>query len=401
MLFLSKLDSVKGAVESIKKGKMIIVVDDEKRENEGDFVVAAEKITVPQLNFIGSFGRGLICVPVTNQKAKQLDLPLMATEGCPYGTAFTVSVDAKKAGTGISMPNRLKTIRLLADGKSSSEDFFKPGHVFPLISRDGGVLERAGHTEASIDIMKLAGLKPAAVICEILKENGKMARLPDLLKMKKKWKMKIVSVHDIIAYRLKTEGKQVVRIASPEIFTEFGKFAAIAYRALPTNDEYIAFVKGKVKGKENVLVRVHSACLTGDVFHSLHCDCRQQLEKSLRMISKAKCGVLLYIPHHEGRGIGISNKLKAYELQAKGKDTMEANLLLGFPADKRDYGVGAQILADLGLRTIVVLTNNPKKLVGLNAFGLEITKRIPLETKPNNHNKKYLKTKKEKMGHLL
>ncbi len=396
-----ELDSVESAVRDLKKGKMIILVDGEERENEGDLVLAAEKATIQNLNFMAHHARGLMCVPVSRERALKLDLPLMTSERDLHGTAFTVSVDAKNAGTGISIPNRLKTIRVLVDSKSKPSDLQKPGHLFPLVGREGGVLERAGHTEGALDLMKLAKLKPVAVICEILKPDGEMARLPELLPLKKKWRLKLVSIQDLIEYRLKHGHQQIQKMASPILFTRFGKFSAHVYKDLATKEEYLALVKGNVKGKKNVLVRVHSACLTGDALGSLHCDCGPQLENALKKISSSSTGVLLYIPHHEGRGIGLSSKLQTYEWQALGKDTVEANLALGFPMDKRDYGIGAQILRDLGLSTIRILTNNPKKLVGLEAFGLKITKQLPIKTKPNPHNKKYLETKKTRMGHLL
>lgn len=396
-----ELDSVESALRDLKKGKMIILVDNENRENEGDLVLAAEKATVQHLNFMARNARGLMCVPVSRERALKLDLPLMTSERDLHGTAFTVSVDAKNAGTGISIPNRLKTVRVLTSAKSKPGDLRKPGHLFPLVAREGGVLERAGHTEGALDLMKLAGLKPVAVICEILKPNGEMARLPELTRMKARWKLKLISIQGLIEYLLKHGHSQVQRMASPELFTRFGRFFAHVYKDLATKEEYLALVKGNVKGKKNVLVRVHSACLTGDVFGSLHCDCGSQLENALQQISRSSAGVLLYIPHHEGRGIGLSSKLQAYEWQALGKDTVEANLALGLPMDRRDYGVGAQILRDLGLSTIRIFTNNPKKLVGLEAFGLKITKQIPIKTKPTLHNKKYLETKKTRMGHLL
>lgn len=396
-----QLDSVENALRDLKNGKMIILVDDEHRENEGDLVLAAQKAGIQTLNFMAQHARGLMCVPITSERALQLDLPFMTTEQDLHGTAFTVSVDAKKGGTGISISDRLKTIHALASSKTKPADVRKPGHIFPLVSREGGVLERAGHTEGSIDLLKLAGLEPTAVICEILKPDGEMARLPELLKLKKKWKLKLVSIQDLIQYRLKKEGLSVQKTASAVLQTKFGKFLAMVYRDLATSEEYLALQKGTVRSKKHVLVRVHSACLTGDVFGSLHCDCGLQLESALQKIAAAPCGVLLYVPHHEGRGIGLSQKLQAYAWQANGKDTVDANLALGLPADKRDYGVGAQILRGLGLTTVRILTNNPKKLVGLEAFGLKITKQIPLQIKPGSHNQRYLATKKTRMGHLL
>lgn len=396
-----KLDSIETALSDLKKGKMVILVDDADRENEGDLVIAAQHATVSKLNFMAKTARGLMCVPITAKRALQLDLPFMTTEKDLHQTAFTISVDAKRGGTGISIPDRLKTIQVLNSQKSKSSDLKKPGHLFPLIAREGGVLERAGHTEGSLDLLKLAGLSETAVICEILKENGDMARLPDLFKFKKQCNLSLVSIHDLIAYCLKKKGFSVQRMASPELFTRYAKFQSFVYKDLATGEEYLTLVKGNVAGKKNVLVRVHSACLTGDVFGSLHCDCGPQLHAALLQISKAKCGVLLYVPHHEGRGIGLGNKLKAYEWQAAGKNTLDANLALGLPADKRDFGVGAQILSDLGLTTIRVLTNNPKKLVGLSAFGLTITEQVPIKIKSNVHNSAYLASKKTNMGHLL
>ena len=395
------MDSIESAISDLKKGKMIILVDDADRENEGDLVLSASHATVSKLNFMASQARGLMCVPVTPRRALQLDLAFMTTEKDSHSTAFTVSVDAKKSGTGISIPDRLKTVSVLSSEKSKPHDLKKPGHIFPLVSREGGVLERAGHTEGSLDLLKLAGLEPVAVICEILTPNGSMARLAELLRFKKKWKLKLVSIHDLIEYRLKKQGFSIQQIASPDLFTKNGKFKSVVYKDLATGEEYLALVKGEVAGKKNVLVRVHSACLTGDVFGSLHCDCGFQLDEAIKKIEKARHGVVLYVPHHEGRGIGLANKLKAYEWQAKGKNTIDANLALGLGMDKRDFGVGAQILADLGLSTIQVLTNNPKKMVGLAAFGLAITKQVPIKIKANRHNAHYLKTKKTSMGHLL
>ncbi len=395
-----KFDSVESAIKSLRKGEMIVLVDDEGRENEGDLVMAAGKATIEKLNFMSREGRGLICVPITMDKALQLDLHRMTPQKDKYDTPFTVSVDAAKGGTGISLHDRLLTIKTILSDKSSPQSLSRPGHVFPLVSREGGVLHRAGHTEGTIDLLELAGMKPVGVICEIMNDDGSMARMPELKKFVEKHSLKIATLKDIIKYRLKN-GLRVKRVAKTNLPTAFGNFTAHGYLDLLDNHEYIALVKGKVHGKKNVLVRVHSACLTGDVFHSKKCDCNQQLHEALKKIDKEGRGVLLYIPHHEGRGIGLLNKLKAYELQEKGRDTVDANLALGFETDKRDYGTGAQILRDLGLSTIRVLTNNPKKLASLEGFGLKIVSQVPIRPKANRHNRAYLETKKLKMGHSL
>jgi len=395
-----KFNSVKETTNALIRGEMIVLVDDENRENEGDLVLAAEKATNEKINFMAKEARGLICVPITNEKAIQLDLPKMTYSKDRYDTPFTVSVDAAKGGTGISIKDRVLTIKTILNQKSKPESLHRPGHVFPLVAREGGVLQRSGHTEGAVDLLGIAGLKEVGVICEILNDDGSMARLPDLKEFAKNHKLKVLMIKDLISFKLK-KGLQVKKVATTNLPTEFGEFTAHGYLDLLEGKEYIALVKGKVKGKKNVLVRVHSACLTGDVFHSKKCDCNKQLESALKRINKEKQGVILYIPHHEGRGIGLLNKLKAYELQEKGKDTVEANLALGFPMDKRDFGTGAQILSDLGLTTIKVLTNNPKKLLGLQGFGLKITEQIPLKTTSNKFNKKYLKTKKLKLGHSL
>jgi len=395
-----KFNSVEEAADALKMGEMIIVVDDESRENEGDLLIAAEKATKESVNFMSKEARGLICVPITNQKALQLDLPKMTCNRDRFDTPFTVSVDAAKGGTGISIQDRLLTIKTILDDSSQPDSLYRPGHVFPLVARDGGVLERAGHTEASVDLLEIACLKKVGVICEIMNADGSMARLPELVSFAQKNSLKIVTVKSLIKHRLDS-GVQVKRIASVKLPTAFGEFNAFGYKDVINKNDYVVLVKGVVFGKKNVLVRVHSACLTGDVFHSMRCDCGNQLEKSMELIEKEDLGVLLYIPHHEGRGIGLMNKLKAYELQEKGKDTVEANLALGFDSDKRDFGVGAQILKDIGLTTIRILTNNPKKLKGLTAFGIEIVEQVPIKTKENSHNKKYLETKRKKMGHIL
>lgn len=395
-----KFNSVEEALEDLKKGHTIILVDDENRENEGDLVLAAEKATVENINFMAKEARGLICVPITKEKASQLDLPKMTFSKDKFDTPFTVSVDTAKGGTGISISDRLLTIQTILDDNSKPDSLSRPGHVFPLEAKQGGVLQRSGHTEGSVDLMILAGLKPSAVICEILNDDGSVARLPQLEKFAEKYSLKILTIKDLIKFQMK-KGLQVKKVATTKLPTEFGDFQALGYTDLLEGKEYLVLVKGEIKNKKNVLVRVHSACLTGDVFHSKKCDCNEQLHLAMKMIEEEGEGVILYIPHHEGRGIGLLNKLKAYELQEQGKDTVEANLALGFPMDKRDFGTGAQILVDLGLTTIRVLTNNPKKLKGLQGFGLEITEQVPLKSSPNDHNKKYLDTKKAKMGHTL
>lgn len=396
------MDRIEDAIEDIRNGKIIIVVDDEDRENEGDFVMAAEKVTPEAINFMAKNGRGLICMPCIPERLDELGIrPMVQNNTSEQGTAFTVSIGAKgKITTGISARDRAVTIQTVVDPKSRPEDISMPGHVFPLRAKRGGVLERAGHTETAVDLARLAGLFPAGVICEIMNEDGTMARLPQLRKVADKFGLKLVSVADLIAYRRKTE-KLVERVAEVNLPTSYGVFKAIGYRCSLDGKEYFALVKGDVEGKENVLVRVHSECLTGDIFHSLRCDCGDQLEAALRMIDEEGQGVLLYILGHEGRGIGLLNKLRAYELQENGRDTVQANNELGFPADLRDYGMGAQILADLGLSSIRLMTNNPKKIVGLEGYGLKIVERVPLEVKPTEYNIHYLQTKKDKMNHML
>ncbi len=396
--------TVEEAIELIKKGKMLIVVDDADRENEGDLVMAAELVRPEDITFMAVYGRGLICVPITPERAVELDLtPMVDFNTDPHQTAFTVSVDAKEGTTtGISAADRAKTARLLATPGAKPQDFRRPGHIFPLVARRGGVLRRAGHTEAAVDLARLAGLFPAGVICEIMKDDGTMARMPDLVEFAKRFELKIVTIADIIRYRHRKE-KLVKKIAEVDLPTIYGNFRAIGYHFVldPDPDRvHVAVVKGDVYGKEGVLVRVHSECLTGDVFGSLRCDCGKQLQKALLMIEKEGLGVLLYM-RQEGRGIGLLHKLKAYELQERGFDTVEANKALGFPPDLRDYGIGAQILVDLGLSKIRLLTNNPKKIVGLRGYGLEIIERVPIIVEPNEYNKSYLKAKKEKLGHLL
>jgi 3,4-dihydroxy 2-butanone 4-phosphate synthase/GTP cyclohydrolase II len=393
--------SAEQAIEEIKQGKMLIVIDDENRENEGDLIIAAEKVTPEHIAFMASYGRGLICVPITEERAKELDLPLMTTENTEaHRTAFTISVDAKKGTTtGISAQDRATTIKALIDPATKPSDLARPGHIFPIIARKGGVLVRAGHTEAAVDLATLAGLYPAGVICEILNDDGTCARLPQLIEFAKKWGLHIVSISSLIEYRRKKE-KLVFRAAETILPTRFGTFRAIAYQSLVDDKPYLALVMGEIDPEEPTLVRVHSSCTTGDVFHSLRCDCGDQLERALQMISEEGKGVFLYI-QQEGRGIGLVNKIKAYQLQDRGLDTVEANQALGFPPDLRDYGIGAQILIDLGLKKIRLMTNNPKKIVGISAYGLEIVERVPLTTPIREENRDYLLTKAEKMGHLL
>jgi len=384
-----------------RQGKFVIIVDDEDRENEGDLCLAAEFVTAGAVNFMAREGRGLICAPLTEERCDELDLPPMVEQNTSnYGTAFTVSVEARgKTTTGISTADRAATVKTLADPKSKPQDLLRPGHIFPLRAKKGGVLRRAGQTEASIDLARIAGLTPAAVICEILNADGTMARVPDLLKFSELHGIGIVSVADIIRYRMRNE-RLVHRVAAPQLPTRFGDFQAVAYRSEATNEEHLALVKGDLATDDPVLVRVHSACLTGDVFGSARCDCGAQLEKALEMIAADGRGVLLYLLQ-EGRGIGLFNKLKAYELQEQGLDTVTANEKLGFAPDVRDYGIGCQILRDLGVRRMRLMTNNPSKYVALDGFGLEIVERVPLEIPPTDGTREYLSTKKIKMGHLL
>lgn len=377
-----------------------MVVDDEDRENEGDLVIAAEKVTPHLINFMAKHGGGLICLPIVRERLEELNIDRMVSKNTdPNRTAFTVSVDASECTTGISAYERALTVKKVLDPKSRAKDFTRPGHIFPIEYKEGGVLVRAGHTEASVDLAKLAGLYPAGVICEIMNEDGSMARVPELMDYVAKHKLKIITIKDLIDYRRKTE-KIILREAVVQMPTKYGDFTAYSYVSKITGENHLALVRGAVDSGDPVLVRVHSECLTGDVFGSMRCDCGDQLDFALKAIAKEERGVLLYM-RQEGRGIGFPNKMKAYSLQDKGMDTVEANTALGFAADLRDYGTGAEILADLGIRKIRLLTNNPKKLSGIHGFGLEIVERVPIQIIKHSRNLKYLKTKKEKLGHLL
>ena len=397
-----KLNSIEEAIKEFKNGKVIIVVDDENRENEGDFICATQTITPEIVNFMAMHGRGLICAPVDENRCDELNLDMMVSKNTSsHETAFTVSVDLLGHGctTGISASDRAKTLKAISNPKTKPAELGRPGHIFPLKAKHGGVLQRAGHTEATVDLARLAGLNPAGALVEIMNEDGTMARLPELYKIAKKFKLKIISIQDLIAYRIKNESlvSREVRVDLP---TKWGNFKIQAYTQNTNKSTHIALIKGSWKKSEAVLVRVHSSCLTGDIFGSCRCDCGEQLHKSMEMIEKAGKGVVLYM-HQEGRGIGLLNKLKAYHLQEQGKDTVEANIELGFKADERDYGIGAQILRDLGIINMRLITNNPTKRTGLTGYGLTIIENVPIIIKPNKHNTFYLETKKKKMGHKL
>ena len=393
-----KFDTVESVLEDIRRGEMVIVTDDENRENEGDLVCAAQLITPEKINFMITHARGLVCAPITEERAKELGI-LRPPSTDHFKTAFTESLDALSGTTGISASDRANTVKSLIDPAKKREDFGIPGHVFPIAARPGGVLQRTGHTEAAVDLAKLAGLTPAGVICEITKENGEMARLPDLMEFKKEHGLKIMTIADLVAYRRRTE--HLVRCEeSVKLPTAYGEFQMYLYRSIIDNASHLALVCGDVRDREDVLVRVHSECLTGDVFGSARCDCGDQLHKAMTMIAAEGRGVLVYM-RQEGRGIGLENKLHAYKLQEQGCDTVEANERLGFPADLREYGIGAQILLDLGVKSVRLLTNNPAKLVGIDGYGLKINARVPIVIDPGKDNAFYLRTKKERMGHLL
>lgn len=393
-------NTIKEAIDDIKLGKMIIVVDDEDRENEGDLLMAAEFASPEAINFMATYGRGLICMPITEGHAKKLGLHAMVQENTDtYHTAFTVSIDHISSTTGISAFERSLTIQKAIQNDVSPRDFKKPGHIFPLVARNGGVLKRAGHTEAAVDLASLAGLKPAGVICEIMNEDGSMARVDDLMIYAKKHQLKIVTIADLIAYRRKTD-VYVKRAAEAVLPTIHGDFKMVGYENILNGEHHVALVKGDITEDDEVLIRVHSECLTGDAFGSMRCDCGDQLHNALDKINKEGKGILLYM-RQEGRGIGLINKIRAYELQDQGLDTVEANLALGYPEDMRDYGIGAQILRDLHVRKIRLMTNNPKKLNGLQGYDLEIVERVPIQMNHNERNEKYLRTKKDKMGHML
>jgi len=393
-------DPIEEAIYDLMRGKVVIVVDDEDRENEGDLVALAEKATPDVINFMIKEARGLVCVPIQQERAEALDLPPMVSHNTDYhGTAFTISVDHMTTTTGISAGERAMTVKALIDPKAKAAEFRRPGHIFPLIAKKGGVLRRTGHTEAAVDLARMCGSTPAAVICEVIKEDGTMARLPDLVEFKNKHGLKLISIRDLIHYRNEKE-KLVKREVEVRMPTDYGMFRAVAYTNDVDSKEHVAFVKGTIDSSQPVLVRVHSECLTGDVFHSHRCDCGPQLDAALRQIEEAGNGVLLYM-RQEGRGIGLMNKLRAYQLQEQGLDTVEANAKLGFGPDLRDYGIGAQILKDLGVSRMRLLTNNPRKIKGLDGYGLEIVERVPLQLPENEDNTRYLHTKKAKLGHML
>ncbi|HOW64691.1 MAG TPA: bifunctional 3,4-dihydroxy-2-butanone-4-phosphate synthase/GTP cyclohydrolase II [Candidatus Paceibacterota bacterium] len=397
----SRFDSIESVVADLRAGKIVIMVDDADRENEGDLIMAAEHVTPQAINFMARFGRGLVCVPTVTDRLKQLGIEQMVVHNREiHKTDFQVSVDAAQGiTTGISAADRARTIQVMADPTARPEDLLQPGHVFPLRAKPGGVLQRAGHTEATIDLVRLAGCRPIGVICEILNDDGTMARLPHLRRFAKRHKLKLGTIEALIQYR-RTRERLIEHVENVQLPTEYGTFDLHLYRSLLDDQHHLALVKGKVAGKKDVLVRVHSECLTGDVFGSRRCDCGSQLHQALKQIAQAGLGVLVYM-RQEGRGIGLDAKIKAYKLQEKGLDTVEANLKLGYPADLREYGLGAQILADLGLKKIRLLTNNPRKIVGLEGYGLEIAEQVPIQISANPHNARYLRTKREKLGHLL
>ena len=401
MRMKNQFDSIETVVADLRKGKLVIVVDDADRENEGDLLMAAERVTPETVNFMAKHGRGLICVPTTSERLKQLGVEQMVVQNRDtFKTDFQVSVDAARGiTTGISAADRAQTIRVMAAPTALANDLVQPGHVFPLRAKAGGVLQRAGHTEAAVDLVKLAGCRPIGVICEIMNDDGSMARLPELVKFARKHRLRICTIEALIKHRRLRE-KLVERVEVVKMPTEYGDFNLFLYRSNIDGQNHLALVKGDVAGKKGVLVRVHSECLTGDVFGSRRCDCGSQLHQALRRVNEAGQGVVLYM-RQEGRGIGLGPKIQAYKLQENGYDTVEANQKLGFPMDLREYGLGAQILVDLGLKTIRLLTNNPKKVVGLEGYGLEIVEQLPIQVKPNPHNAKYLKTKREKLGHMI
>ncbi len=395
------LATIEEAIEEFRNGRFVIIIDDEERENEGDLTIPAQFATPEAINFMARYGRGLICAPMTQERLEHLHIPMMVTHNdSHFGTPFSVSVEAR-AGvtTGISAADRARTTQVLIDPKTRPSDLVMPGHVFPLRARDGGVLVRAGQTEATVDLCKLAGLYPAGVLCEVMNQDGSMSRLPQLKRFAKRHNLKIISVTQLIQYRMHKE-KLVRRVAETKLPTEFGEWECVAYRALTDPDEHIALVYGDVATDEPTLVRVHSQCVTGDVFGSQRCDCGEQLRMAMKMIAETGKGVIVYM-RQEGRGIGLHNKIKAYKLQDGGMDTVEANEALGFPADRRDYGIGMQILVDLGLSKLRLLTNNPEKRAGLEGYGLHVVERVPVHAKPNEHNVRYLETKRTKMGHLM
>ena len=397
----SSFARIEDAIDAIRQGRMIIVVDDEDRENEGDLTIAAEKITPEAINFMATHGRGLICMPMTEERLEELDVPLMVAQNTTqFDTAFCVSIEAKGVtSTGISAPDRAATVLAAIDSRTRPADLARPGHMFPLRARKGGVLVRAGQTEAAVDLARIAGLYPAGVICEIMNKDGTMSRVPELTKFAKKHKLLMITVADLIQYRMRTEGL-VRRVAAADLPTDHGEFRVIAFESVIDRETHVALVKGEIGDGTDVTVRVHSRCLTGDVFHSARCDCGPQLDAAMNAIGKAGRGVLLYL-NQEGRGIGLSNKIRAYELQDQGLDTVEANERLGFKPDQRDYGIGVQILRDLGVKSMRLLSNNPRKLVGLEGYGLSVSEWVPLEIPPSIHTRRYLTTKKNKLGHKL